>query len=179
MNYGMTIPKLAGEMGISRYVVYSKFCKLFPDIELGKRSNQHYLTEEQEQTLRNTNYGFAGITITELADELYKEPRQIRKAVHLLIPEALTRTEKGYKLTEEQAEKVRKYIREKEIQRKNAIGTKLKRMIRGSGMTREEIAGRLGIRVESLNTNYLAPGAKIPKRGLSRLLLILQGESKE
>jgi transcriptional regulator with XRE-family HTH domain len=74
---------------------------------------------------------------------------------------------------------VRKYIQEKELRRKNAIGTKLKKMIKASGMTKEEIAGRMGIQAKTLDTSYLAPGAKIPKRGLSRLLLILQGESKE
>lgn len=179
MNNGMTIPKLAKELGVSRYVIYGKFCKLFPHIELGGRNNQYYLTEQQENTLRNTNYGFAGITIKELADEFYKEPYQIRKIAQLLIPEGLMRNEKGFQLTTEQAEKVRKYIQDKEIRKKNAIGTKLKKLIKQSGMTKEEIARKMGIQETTLNTKYLAPGAHPGNKSISRLLQIIQGESKE
>lgn len=179
MNNGMTIPMLADEMKTDARGLRRKLHKLFPGIQLGTHGAPYKLTEEQETKLRNTRKGFAGITIKELADELYKEPYQIRKIVQLLIQEELMRNEKGYQLTTEQAEKVRKYIQDKEIRRKNTIGTKLKKLIKQSGITKEEIARKMGIDKKTLDTSYLAPSAHPGDRSVSRLLQIIQGESKE
>jgi hypothetical protein len=99
---------LARELKIDKKVIYGLITELFPEIEKDS-STQYVLTNEHKDLLRGYLVKPEGITINQIANELFIEPARIRYWVKKVLPE-IKRTRYGFYLTVEQAQIVKNVI---------------------------------------------------------------------